>query len=107
MLPGSAELVVEDALISCRSRQVKARENSDFRSFVPMLKEMFDLRKVKRLLASLFVASQPVRQEILTLTKPDMSLYDAAVDSFDPRMKVASAPSLPVSLICAASYKSP
>jgi len=69
----SAELASREAHLesTCYAAWVKARENSDFASFAPMLKEMFDLRK-----------------EILTLTKPEMSIYDAAIDSFDPRMKM-------------------
>ena len=59
-----------------------------------MLKEMFDLRKVKACfcLPPSGRTDHLVLQEILTLTKPEMSIYDAAIDSFDPRMKVALLP---------------
>ncbi len=48
---------------------VKAREQSDFAMFAPVLNETIELRK-----------------QICRITKPDMDLYDAAIDSFDPRM---------------------
>ena len=48
---------------------VKAREQSNFAIFAPVLNETIELRK-----------------QICRITKPEMQLYDAAIDSFDPRM---------------------
>lgn len=49
---------------------VRARSQADFEAFAPHLSAMIDLRK-----------------EILKATKPDMDLYDGAIDNFDPRMQ--------------------
>ena len=50
---------------------VRAREANDYVAFSPMLSEILELRK-----------------QMLKLAKPEMELYDAAIDDFDPRMKV-------------------
>ena len=51
---------------------VRAREANDFEAFKPVLSDIIDLRK-----------------QILAKTKPEMDLYDAAVDDFDPNMQAA------------------
>ena len=49
---------------------VRARESNDYDAFAPILSEILELRK-----------------QMLRLAKPEMPLYDAAVDDFDPRMQ--------------------
>ena len=51
---------------------VRARESNDYAAFSPMLKEILELRK-----------------HMLTLAKPEMQLYNAAIDDFDPRMQAS------------------
>jgi hypothetical protein len=68
----SAELASRAALLETKvyGAWVLAREKNDYPSFAPLLQEMLALQ-----------------MEICRVTKPEMSLYDAAIDSFDPRMK--------------------
>jgi len=70
----SAELASKAALLESQTYQawVRAREEGDFKAFSPHLTAMIDLRK-----------------EIVRATKPDLDLYDGAIDSFDPGMPAA------------------
>jgi len=54
------------------SAWVRARESGDYGAFQPMLMEILELRKT-----------------MLALTKPEMTLYNAAIDDFDPRMEAS------------------
>ena len=56
--------------ISAYGEWTRAREADDFDGFAPTLREVFDLQK-----------------EIYSVSKPDMELYDAAIDSYDPKMR--------------------
>ena len=51
---------------------VRAREANDFEAFKPVMQEIVELRK-----------------QMLALTKPEMKLYNAAIDDFDPNMQEA------------------
>eukprot|EP00961_Rhodomonas_salina_P051193 687008-Rhodomonas_salina.2 len=68
----SSELASKAALLESQTYAawVRARSQADFEAFAPHLSAMIDLRK-----------------EILKATKPDMDLYDGAIDNFDPRMQ--------------------
>lgn len=68
----SSELASKSAELTSRAygAWTRARAESDFASFAPLLKEVFELTK-----------------EINGITKPEMRGYDAAIDNFDPKMK--------------------
>lgn len=70
----SSELASKAAELTSRAygAWTRARAEADFPSFAPLMKEVFELTK-----------------EMNAVTKPDMHVYDAAIDNFDPKMKSA------------------
>mmetsp|Transcript_64448 Transcript_64448/g.158610 ORF Transcript_64448/g.158610 Transcript_64448/m.158610 type:complete len:567 (+) Transcript_64448:56-1756(+) len=68
----SSELASKAAELTSKAygAWTRARAEADFKGFAPLLAEVFELTR-----------------EINAVTKPDLPVYDAAIDSFDPKMK--------------------